>query len=268
MGELAGVWKQVSFKWGHGHSGTQQKHLVARPDGVMWQPASHDIVYDDEVAIEMSWKQVGDELHIHRRWVHPDGTLQRETDQEMGIQRLTHDELTLTYRDEVATYVRETDPSVLAAHAEAPGRVPRRVRLHATLGRLGWNANIGQWSGRGTLVGHAIPSFLVELNEDADDAEFDAACERILALLRRLDEWKERAADALLDDYNSEWRKGDEPELDRHAFMARLTVNSMGINRSGSADLYFNDGDLFWGHGIELWFDADLEPHGEPGLVG
>ncbi len=270
MAELVGVWKLVALRNGDAVVGTSQTHLVAHPDGVMWQPDSQGIVYDDEVAIEMSWALVGDELKIHRRWVQPDGSLQRESHQVMHVRRLTTDQLELEDEDEeeVATYRRETDPAAIAAHAAAPRRAPRKVRLHATLGRLAWDANLSWWCGRASFLGHGVFRFFLELDEDAGAEKFDSASDRIETLLSRLDQWKEFAADGLLEIHNDAWRNEGEPEADRRTFCASLTVAELALDRAGSGTLYLDAGDLFWGHGIELRFDADLRPSDEPGLVG
>ncbi|OAI46466.1 hypothetical protein AYO44_11310 [Planctomycetaceae bacterium SCGC AG-212-F19] len=44
----------------------------------------------------------------------------------------------------------------------------------------------------------------------------------------------------------------DEVELNAKQFKARMTLEAITVTPSGSFDFWHNDGDLFWGHSIQI----------------
>ena len=73
------------------------------------------------------------------------------------------------------------------------------------------------------------------------------------SIVDRLDELRSFAADALLELYNRTWWTDEIGKLDRGGFMSRLTSPSVHLyDELGTALVYFDDGDMFAGHFIEL----------------
>jgi hypothetical protein len=60
------------------------------------------------------------------------------------------------------------------------------------------------------------------------------------------------AVDELLDLKNENWLDDDEKPLTPDEFKARMTLKSIGFDHEGDVTFYHNDGDLFWGHLIEI----------------
>ena len=56
------------------------------------------------------------------------------------------------------------------------------------------------------------------------------------------------AAGKLLDTHNDGWNEGK--PISAQAFIQRMTLESVSIDPQGKVELYYNDGDLFWGHSI------------------
>jgi hypothetical protein len=84
------------------------------------------------------------------------------------------------------------------------------------------------------------------------------------ALIGRLEELKGFAADKLLKLYNETWLDEAIGEVDRPAFMARLTKPSIHLyDELGAAVVYLEDGNLFAGHWIEVHIDD-----GQPTYAG
>jgi hypothetical protein len=71
-------------------------------------------------------------------------------------------------------------------------------------------------------------------------------------------------ADESLDSYNSNWRIGDvlqadgrttrleRPELTGEEFRSRLALRSVEVTGSGLASIWYECGDLFWGHSFSV----------------
>ena len=70
---------------------------------------------------------------------------------------------------------------------------------------------------------------------------------------------KEFAADNLLD-LAHEWQESDEGEnepLTREQFIEAIGVSEWTVTPYGNMTLYYYDGDIFWGHAIEINIDED-----------
>lgn len=60
------------------------------------------------------------------------------------------------------------------------------------------------------------------------------------------------AVSQLLELKNDVWLGEDEKPLSAAEFGQRLKMDSITVGRHGAFELWFNDGDLFWGHAITL----------------
>jgi hypothetical protein len=76
-------------------------------------------------------------------------------------------------------------------------------------------------------------------------------------------------AEELLDAYNDGWRSGaakqpdgsmrafEYPKLDNAQFRERLTLSAIHVSGDETATLWYESGDLFWGHSLSITaFDA------------
>ncbi len=79
-----------------------------------------------------------------------------------------------------------------------------------------------------------------------------AAVLRYEALIGRLEELRRFAASKLLSLYNDTWRDDDHGVLDAAGFAGRLTNPSLMVYEDGITLVYFEDGDMFGGHYIEV----------------
>lgn len=69
---------------------------------------------------------------------------------------------------------------------------------------------------------------------------------------------KDYTANKLLKLKNDLWLEEDEKEVTKKEFKARIKFTSLYVF-SESANFYFDDGDLFWGHTIEVTVNQNLE---------
>jgi hypothetical protein len=112
--------------------------------------------------------------------------------------------------------------------------------------RLGWYGGSAMWQGQA-----------VELNllpESRDDVAlaFDAA----RALWASESSWSRRvrdfAVEQLLPLKNDNWLADDEVELTAEQFKSRMTLQTIEVGSDGSFVFWHDDGDLFWGHSIQI----------------
>jgi hypothetical protein len=106
----------------------------------------------------------------------------------------------------------------------------------------------------------------VALDVDPDDggmAECLELARVVVADLEHIDEKaRQAAARDLLSNYNKNWREYERsdgkggfirvsgPELTEEQFSLRIKLNSLSITGSKSCCFGYDDGELFWGHGI------------------
>jgi hypothetical protein len=69
-------------------------------------------------------------------------------------------------------------------------------------------------------------------------------------------DWKrkvvKKAIECLLPVKNENWLEDDEPPLTAEEFTSRMTLKTISIYRDGHFSFWHDDGDLFWGHAIEV----------------
>ena len=106
------------------------------------------------------------------------------------------------------------------------------------------------------LGGFVITAFLETDEENGETA--DDALQVFLKTAENFEEFdkknKEFAADNLLENA-IEWQEsaeGEHEELTKEKFMELMEISEMTFSPSGDITLYYNDGDMFWGHSIEI----------------
>jgi len=120
-------------------------------------------------------------------------------------------------------------------------------------GELTWQALVGGWEGRMSLP-DGLGSTQVCIYTPDDERDQTITPEARAAFTRVVAEraaFARKAADDLLAVHNESWHHYENtPPLTSEQFQARLTLESIHIRSSGSATVYYDDGDLFWGHTI------------------
>lgn len=167
-------------------------------------------------------------------------------------------------------YVRETEEAVCARLAAPVPRAAQVVREHPMLGELTFEPNLEWWSGRVAAgmfpkLGDASFEVSIALPFEASDDELSAAAATLATI--ELAPVLAKASAELLGIYNAGWRsweadgeQHDGPVLDRARFEARLTLKEVTLTEEGGVDLWFDDGDLFWGHSVLVELDEALVP--------
>lgn len=159
----------------------------------------------------------------------------------------------------VALLVRESDGvevsvprdrlAELGIRKLAAGEAATPMHVDPELGAFTWDARLSRWTQKGPFTLSISPLKL----EGA--ALFDAVRPAALRLEQRRERVRGEVADKLLALHNRVWNQSGRPET-REGFAARIALEALDVNEDGTATAYFSDGDLFWGHTIEVFLDA------------
>jgi hypothetical protein len=151
--------------------------------------------------------------------------------------------------------VDDRDLAKIAASLQKPV-----VITHEILGELTLDRRFGSYSGRFKWLKNDVNISLDCASPDKPESTMEHA----LTLLSNQSEWQSRVEDCalreLLDLKNASWREDGEPELAGKDFLARISLETIWISHDGSFTFWFNDGDLFWGHAIEVRGTLEVGP--------
>ncbi len=148
----------------------------------------------------------------------------------------------------VDAHLPDDDPLVRRA-AELAADVTRQDERFGT---LTLNRRVDIWEGKATWAGGTID---VQFPADDEDA-LNAALEVARVLWDDQAGWSERvqtyAVEALLPLKNDTWLDDGEDEVTPTQFRGRMRLESIAVEADGSFTFWHNDGDLFWGHSIQV----------------
>lgn len=91
------------------------------------------------------------------------------------------------------------------------------------------------------------------------EEEVAASFNKIMHWLKEnLKKIKNYCADELLDLKNNDWVENEENKVSKIEFIERMTPEAINIFEDWSMELFFDDGDLFYGHSIIVSTDTDF----------
>ena len=131
---------------------------------------------------------------------------------------------------------------------------------HPVLGPVQYQAHYGGcYSGMLVLDGDPARFDLWETDATEARRRLDALVVRMPDLNTQIRAAKVHSALHLLDLKNNTWTEEDGSEVTRDQFVARLRLVHLDFRpqAEGQIDLTFDDGDLFFGHVIQVSVDAD-----------
>ncbi len=124
----------------------------------------------------------------------------------------------------------------------------------AILGELIWNDQIGYYCA--TVERDGATSLDVNLTDFEEDVtRIPLAAQAFSRIMVREDAIRLSGAQSLLGMYNNEWRDDEDDELTAQEFAEHITLEAIFIYGDLSAELYYNDGDLFAGHVVSVHLD-------------
>lgn len=140
------------------------------------------------------------------------------------------------------------DPELRAVLAE----LQKPVTIDdAVLGTLTLDRRLDWFVGRATWLGEPVTVNVEAVGDDLPDALATAH-----ALWRDQVGWQARvrdyAVERLLGLKNGTWLEEDESVVSADEFRARMKLESITVDPEGGFTFFHEDGDLFWGHAIEI----------------
>jgi hypothetical protein len=125
-------------------------------------------------------------------------------------------------------------------------------RRHERFGELTFDPRVGWYEASTTWSGAPVRLNLVA----EDDEALNAALAHAVELWNDQPGWtarvRDRAVDELLGLKNGTWLEEDEDEVSREAFVGRMVLQSISVHPEGEFEFWHDDGDLFWGHSIQV----------------
>lgn len=123
------------------------------------------------------------------------------------------------------------------------------------LGTLTWDDSLKSYQGEREIAPGQKIGVSLSPSEDRLEELLVQARRAYQHLQRQEVALREAAADALLPLHNETWSEGE--TIDRDTFVRRITLEGLTVYGDGSAELSYNDGDLFWGHTIVVSLRED-----------
>ena len=135
------------------------------------------------------------------------------------------------------------------------------VEIDTPYGKFVLDRSMSWFEGEIEVGGSEFTAFLETDEDNGETAE--RALKIFLKTAENFEDFdrknKEFAADNLLD-LAHEWQESDEGEnepLTREQFIEAIGVSEWTVTPYGNMTLYYYDGDIFWGHAIEINIDED-----------
>jgi hypothetical protein len=126
------------------------------------------------------------------------------------------------------------------------------VIRHESLGKLKFERTLEWYQGGMKWLGKRIE---LNVSTDEDGGHLDAA-ETAVSLMQDMKKWdslvKDFAVSKLLPLKNENWLNEDEKELSPVDFVKRMKLNSITVYPKGRFEFMHDDGDMFWGHAIQV----------------
>ena len=146
----------------------------------------------------------------------------------------------------------DADLQRIAAELQTP-----IVISHPVFGKLECKRAFGWYVGRAEWNGKNIDVSLSCSKADDPISVLDAASR----LFREQEEWGRRvndyAVEQLLPLKNDSWLDEDEAELTKEQFLTKMKLESISVEEAGSFTFWHDDGDLFFGHSIQISGDFE-----------
>ncbi|MFC7441763.1 DUF2262 domain-containing protein [Laceyella putida] len=118
-----------------------------------------------------------------------------------------------------------------------------------------WDSRLEEWGTKMNLTDEITVDVLFDpkgINENEGFHIVYGQWEKVKENWRKLEE---DVADHLLDIHNEAWN--DEEPITKDTFISRMTIEAIRFWSDGTAEVYFDDGDLFWGHCILVSLNQD-----------
>jgi uncharacterized protein (TIGR03067 family) len=152
----------------------------------------------------------------------------------------------------IKTLVRDHGP---VPEPKEPSGTPPLV--DDLLGSLEWDDNLNWYRGE---VRVANASFDLSLNP-GEGTDASGALSRARQIVEDFERYRKMAADyavdGLLELKNDTWLEEGEEEISADEFKAKMKLEAITVQADGGVTFWHHDGDLFWGHSIQVCIDTN-----------
>ena len=225
------------------------------PAGVAGQDGAWFLVLELEV-----WREPdGDICHEELRCEQPLDraeldrvmeTVQPHAVVRLEVQLAEHEcgELRASITRVLETEAADAELQGLAAELQKPVTVE-----HEALGTFTLDRRIDAWRGKARWRGDEVD---LDLNVDEDGEGVDRPAAVAAELLADQASWQVKIDAALSAELlalkNDSWLEDGESALTEEQFLQRIQAEALHVYPDGDFELYYDDGDLFWGHCITV----------------
>lgn len=207
------------------------------------------------------WRRMGTNLRRERLTVRRPGLSEKELDERKSLLSplgLVHLEVRLAEnsvmgRPEalliniIGSKIQDAELEALAAELKT-----EKVFTDPLFGQFALDRKLDWYEGEATWNGQAIKLIL---EVDVQDQP-ERTAEYAHRLWRDQSGWHLRVLDCaareLLETANEWWSQHNDGTILADDFKARMTLESITVHPDGRFEFWFGDGDLFWGHSIEV----------------
>jgi hypothetical protein len=126
------------------------------------------------------------------------------------------------------------------------------IRVDPLFGSLTFNRSLAWWETTVSWAQQSVALYLAAENV----ADLDIALAVARSLWNDQAGWERRvreyAVQELLDLKNDSWLDDDEQPISSQQFLTRMTLESITVSPDGTFSFTHDDGNLFWGHAIQV----------------
>ncbi|MBO9128517.1 DUF2262 domain-containing protein [Bacillus sp. 165] len=125
--------------------------------------------------------------------------------------------------------------------------------FHPIFGQVKWYTDRTEWAGIMQLPNGKVIE--VAINAAREDKQMDIHSRSCIQLMQHTHTLFETLADDLIETHNETWNEGE--SITKEEFIKKLSLEMVAFYNDGTSDLYFDDGDMFWGHIIIASVDSN-----------
>ncbi len=261
--KLQGLWSIESSTWEGGEVDECATHYLIR--GNTLTELVPDMVDDGRLrtSFVLDETQTPKRLILKLDYNGPDGPPDPNPRIVRYIYCLEDHILTLCWHDDEGFPDDFSDSCSIMTLARDFGPIPEGSQptntpplVDEVLGTLRWDDNFSWYEGSLQVAG---TSFKLRLCVETDGSTSPVLV-RARQIVSDFERYRRLVADyavrELLSVKNASWLQAGEAAVDAQQFKAKLGLDAICIETDGEATFWHNDGELFWGHSVQVCIDA------------
>jgi hypothetical protein len=249
--DFIGVWKLVEY--GNGKIRTSQTHLVVKDD-ILWEVWPNSVYHEGKPGPEVEYdfeEGIPAKLSLRNGFKY---LVKKEGPTLFLKLGPVYGNFPENFEDSgnLGEYVLENEENSKIIEI-----LPEKVKIEEYkldgFGTLKYNANLRWWEGQTTFQERKI-----RLKISANEKQKYEPLEMVKTRLEKLEAlfFGQIAAHKLLPLHNESWNENEE-DLTLEVFKKKIELDSITLDLEGHSTVWLNDGNLFFGHSIQILLDAE-----------